>query len=92
MPRGSWIARVTTRQLQQLLQVPGDGLPLPVRVGGEVDGVAALCRVLELMHQGLLTLDLDIVWLKIVLDVHTQRALGKIAQMAHAGLHLVVVS
>ena len=85
-------AGLAVGQVHQLLQVPGDGLPFPVRVGGEIDGVAAVRGVLELVHQGLLALDLDIVGLEIVLDVHAQGALGQVAQVAHAGLDQIFIS
>ena len=78
------------RQLHKLAQMPGDGLSLAVRVGGEIDGVAVLRRVLELVHQGLFSLDLDIMGLEVVLDIHAEGALGQIPQMAHTRLDDII--
>jgi hypothetical protein len=41
-------AGLVVRQVQQLLQVPGDGLALAVRVGGEIHGVRRLRSLLQI--------------------------------------------
>ena len=76
-------------QVEQILEMPRDGLALAVRVGCEIDGVALLRGLLQLADQGLLAADGLIIGLEIVLDVDAQLALGQVAQMAHAGLDRV---
>ena len=78
------------RQLQQVLQMPADGLSLAVRVGGEVDGLAPLGRRLQILDDILFALDGLIVGGKVPVHIYAQRALGQVAQMAHAGLHLII--
>ena len=77
------------RQVQQLLQMPADGLSLPVRVGGQVHGVAFLGRLLQVPDDVLLALDGPVIGFKIVFHVHAQLALGQVPQMSHTGLHLI---
>ena len=76
-------------QIQKLLQMPADGLPLPVRVRGQIDHVAALGGLLQVADNVLFALDRAVVGLEIVLNVHAQGALGQVPQVAHAGLHLI---
>ena len=75
--------------VQQLLQMPGDGLPLPVRVGGQIDFAALLGRLLQVADGVLLALDGLVVGLKAVFHVHAQLALGQVPDMAHGRLHLI---
>ena len=77
------------RQVQQLLQMPADGLSLPVRVGGQIHGVAFLGRLLQVPDDVLLALDGPVIGLKIVFHVHAQLAFGQVPQMSHTGLHLI---
>ena len=74
---------------QQLLQMPGDGLPLPVRVGGQIDLARPLGRFLQVADDILLTLDGLVVWDKAPLDIHAQLALGQVPDMAHGRLYLI---
>ena len=77
-------------ELQQLLQMPGDGLPFPVRVGGQVDLFAVVRRVLELGDGLLLPLDGLVLGLKLPgLQVHPHLALGQVPDMPHGGQHLI---
>ena len=80
------------RQVQKLLQMPGNGLALPVRVGGKVDHVGVFCGFLQGGDNVLLALDGLIDRLEIVLQVHAQHALGQVPQMAHAGGDLEILA
>ena len=77
------------RQVQQLLQVPADGLSLAVWVGGQVNGVAVLGRLLQVPDDVLLALDGPVIGFKVVVHVHAQLAFGQVPQMSHTGLHLI---
>ena len=63
---------LVVRQVQQMLQMPGDGLSLAVRVGGTIHGVAGGSVLFQLPDQLLLAADGFIFRFKIVLDVHAQ--------------------
>ena len=75
--------------VQKLLQVPGDGLPLPVRVGGQKDAFTLFRGLFQLVDDLFLALDGLIVRLKIACHVHAQLALGQVPHMAHGGLYLI---
>ena len=77
-------------QVKERLQMPGNGLTFAVRVGGEIDGVALFCRLLQLTDQLFLAANGLIFGGKIVLNIHADGALGQITEMTHAGLHRVV--
>ena len=79
-------------QAEQLLQMPGDGLSLAVRVGREVDDVRLFRALFELGDDVLLALDRDIVRLEAVFYVHAHRALGQVTQVTHAGEDLEVLA
>ena len=83
-------AGLLLRQVKKCLQMPGNGLTFAVRVGGEIDGVALFCRLLQLADQLFLTANGLIFRGKIVLNIHADGALGQITEMTHAGLHRVV--
>ena len=72
--------------------MPADGLPLPVRVGGEIDILAALGRLLQVADNILFSLDRLVVGREILIKINADHALGQIPQVAHAGLHLVVLA
>ena len=78
------------RQVQQMLQMPGNGLSLAVRVGGEVDGIAGGGVLFQLADQLLLAANGLIFRFKIVFNVHAKGTLGQVAQVAHAGRYLIV--
>ena len=78
------------RQIQQLLQMPGDRLPLPVRVSGQIHGFGGFRVLFQLRDQFLLVPDGDILWLEAVLDIHAHFALGQVAQVSHGRLYLIV--
>ena len=82
-------AGLVVGQVQQLLQVPGDGLPLPVRVGGQEDPAALLGGLLQVVDDILLALDGLVVQGEAVLHVHPQLALGQVPDVAHGRLHLI---
>ena len=80
---------LVVRDAQHLLQVPGDGLALPVGVGGEEHFLTLLGGFFQLVNDLFLALDGLVVQFKAVLHVHAQLALGQVAHMAHGGLHLI---
>ena len=79
-------------QLQQFLQMPGDGLALPVRVRGQVDGLGGLGLLLQFTDQFLFITDGDILGLKAMLNIHAHFALGQVPQVTHGGGHLIVAA
>ena len=86
-PVGLFIGNV-----QQFLQVPGDGLALTVRVGGQIH----LSALLGCLFQGgdglLLSLDGLVVGLESVFHVHAQLALGQVPDVTHGRHHLITRS
>ena len=80
------------RQIQQLLQVPGDGLALAVRVGGKINKACVLGSLFQLVAQLTLASDVDIFRCKIVFDVHTQTAFGQITHMTHRSHDLIALA
>ena len=77
-------------EAQQLPQVPADGLPLTVRVGGQIHIFTALGRFLQVVDDVFFALDGAVVGFKVVLEVHAESTLGQVPQVTHAGLHLVI--
>ncbi len=74
--------------LQLLLQVPGNGLPFAVFVGGEVEVGGVFERVFEITNDVLLG---DFIGeLEVVFDVDTQTTRRKINNMADRGHHLEI--
>ena len=71
--------------------MPGDGLPLPVRVGCQKHGVRRLGGFFQILDDIFLALDGLVNRLKILLRVHAQLALGQIPQVAHTGLNGVLL-
>ena len=86
---GHAVGRIV-RDGQQIFQVPGDGLAFAVRVRCEIDAVGVLCGLLQLRDDLFLALERIVFRLKVMLDIDAQRALRQIAQVAHAGLDLIV--
>ena len=69
--------------------MPGDGLTLPVRVGGQIDLAAALGGLLQVADHIFLPFDGLIIGDKAVLNVHAQLALGQVPDMSHGGHDLI---
>ena len=67
-------------------QMSGDGLAFAVRVRREIDGVGRGRQLLQLGHNFFFAGDDDVVGLEIVLNVHTQSALGQILHVPERGL------
>ena len=85
-------ADVGVLALDELGHVPADGLALAVRVGREVDVVRCLGGLAQAAHNVLFALD-DLVARQVaVLLVQAHVALGKIAHVAHGGLHDIVLA
>ena len=76
-------------QPQDIGQMPGDRLPLPVRVGGKVDLFALLGLLFQRGDELLLILHFNVVRFEAVLDVHTDLALGQIPDVSH-GCHYFI--
>ena len=83
-------AGLVVRELEQLLDVPGDRLALAVRVGCEIDGLRPVGGLLELLDEVGFLLHRDIFRTEIMVQIHAHRALRQIAQMTHAGLDDIV--
>ena len=75
--------------LQELGDVPRDGFPFAVGVGGEEDGVHLGSRIAQGLHNLFLALDDFVFRGEIVGFIHADVAFGKIPDMAHAGLHQI---
>ena len=75
--------------LQEFGDVPRDGFPFAVGVGGEEDGVHLGSRVAQGLHDLFLALDDFVFRGEIVGFIHADVAFGKIPDMAHAGLHQI---
>ncbi len=67
--------------------VPGDGLALPVRVGGQIDAAGLAGGLFQFGHDLLLALDDLIVGGEAVFFVHAEGLGGQVADMAHGGLN-----
>ena len=80
------------RQLQKLLQMPGDSFALTVRVSCQVYGICRLCRLAQVGNDLRLAFHRDILRLKAVVNIHAHGALGQIPQVAHAGLNGILRS
>jgi hypothetical protein len=77
-------------QPEAVLEVIGDGFPLPVGVRGQVDLLGAFDRFAEL-REGLLPVGQDGVFrLKALVDIDPQRVAGKVRHMPHRRLHGVL--
>ena len=73
-------------------QVPGNGLSLAIRVGCEENFVRVLGFLLDFLDDVALAADVDIVGGEIVFDIHTQGALGQVADVTYRSDYLVVGS
>ncbi|OPZ01303.1 MAG: hypothetical protein BWZ09_02745 [Alphaproteobacteria bacterium ADurb.BinA305] len=76
-------------QAERLLQVPGDRLALPVRVGRQVDAVGLLHGAAQVLQRLLAVGDLHVGGLEIALDANAEACLRQIAHVAHRGHHLI---
>lgn len=64
-------------QVEQVGQMPGDGLPFAVGVGRKIDVIAFFSLLLQLGNQLFLALDDLVFWLEIIFDVHAQAVLRR---------------
>ena len=72
--------------------MPGDGLPFPVRVGGQQHTVRLGGRLFQLFNQLLLSLDNAVFGLKIIFHVHAEAGFGQVPHMAVGGHHLIALA
>ena len=70
--------------------MPGNRLPLPVRVGCQIYFLRLLYFLAQIGKDFALSADGDILWLIIMLHIYSQRAFRQIADMPVAGGHLIV--
>ena len=80
------------RQIQQLLQVPRNGLSLAVRVGREIDGSGRFRALFQVGDHVCTFLHGQILRRKIAVNIHAHGALGQITQVAHRGYDVVVAA
>ena len=73
-------------QLEQLLDMPGDGFALAVRVGCEVDEVALADLAADLLDDFIFSFDRRVFRFEIVLNIDAHFLSRQIAQMAHGCL------
>ena len=83
---------LVVRQIQQLLQVPRNGLSLAVRVGREIDGSGRFGALFQVGDHVGAILHGQILRREVAVDIDTHRALGQVAQMAHRGHDLIVAA
>ena len=77
--------RVRKTRLQDLLQVPADGLALAVRVGGEIDRSGALRGLLQVLDRALLARQDLVRGVVAMLPIDRDSLLLKVADVAVAG-------
>ena len=70
--------------------MPGNSLSLTVRVSCEENFVCAFCLALKLLDNVTLAADIDVVRLKAVFNINTERALGQVTDMTLGSNYLVV--
>ena len=70
--------------------MPADGLPLPVRVGGQIDLVGLLRFLADGLQNVLPAPKGNILGGEAVFHVHPQLGLGQIPDVALAGHHLIL--
>ena len=75
--------------IEELDEMPADGLTLAVRVRGDVDGVRFLGGTPQLADDLLLVLDGRVGGLEAVVDIDGEPLLGQIAHVSHRRLHVV---
>ena len=77
-------------QLEQLRQMPGNGLSFPIGVGGQVDIVALFGFGTQLFDKLALSLDIFIIGGKVVLDIDAEAGSRQVAHMAHRCHDLII--
>ena len=76
-------------QLQQLLQMPGNGFTFPVRVGCQINELGLVGGILQIVDDLALAVNGQIGGLEVVFHIHAQLLFGQVAQMSHGGLYLI---
>ena len=80
------------RQIQQLLQVPRNGLSLAVRVGREIDGAGRFGALFQVGDHVCAVLHGQVLRRKIAVNVYAHGALGQVTQVAHRGHDVIVAA
>ena len=78
------------RQLERLQQMPGDGFPLPVLIGGQPDRIGLPGQLGELRHHFLLVGGHHVLRLEAVFHIHAQLMLFQVPDVADGGLHQII--
>ena len=74
--------------LQDLFQMPGDGLPLSIRVGCQVDVGGVFGRLLQLGHYFFAVGGQFVCRGEVVVNIHAKRMLWQVAYVPLGGQHL----
>ena len=69
--------------------MPGDRLPFPVRVGGEIHSIRFGGFFTQFTNEGGLAGNIHIPRLESVFDIHAEQGLRKIPDMSHRRNHLI---
>ena len=70
--------------------MPGNGLPLPVRVRCQIDQVGVVRAFLQVVNDLFLPGYGAVIRLKIMLQIHAHFAFGQVPQVAHTCLHRII--
>ena len=71
-------------------QMPGNRLPLAVRVGCQINTAGSLCLLADVADQIASAADVDIMRFKIVFNIHSQGALGQVAHVPFGGNDAII--
>ena len=80
------------RQIQQLLQVPRNGLSLAIRVGREIDGAGRFGALFQVGDHVCAVFHGQVLRRKIAVNVYAHGALGQVTQVAHRGHDVIVAA
>ena len=90
-PEGDPVGGVQ-RQAQNVGQMPADGFPLPVRVGGQEHFVRLFGGGFQFLDELFLALDADILGCVVMLHINAHLTGGQVPDVAHAGGHFIAVA
>ena len=78
------------RNTENVGKVPGDGLSLPVRVGGKEDLGGVFGLLFEVLDGIAFAADIDIMCFKVIFDIHSKCAFRQVTHVADRCNHFVV--
>ena len=79
-------------EAQGVVQVPGDGFPFPVLIGGQPDGVGRVCQLLQLVHDLFLPGRNHVFRREPIGYVYAQLLLLQVADVAERGRYCKLLS